>query len=112
MCQPPPHAEAFNSDPFFDAQPQQHLRDALSELGVSRLWELRELDTDTNKELDLAALEPLYTGAEGYWTDATLDWLVYASHEGSVTVAGERLLPALQRRWPEWTQHGYDPSYD
>jgi len=28
----PPHTEAFNSDPFFDAQPQQYLRDALAEL--------------------------------------------------------------------------------
>lgn len=111
-AEPPPHTEAFNSDPFFDPQPQQHLRDALGELGVRRLWELRELDTDTNKEIELAQLEPLYTGAEGYWTDGTFAWLVYASHEGSVTIAGERLLPALQRLWSNWAQHGYDPSYD
>jgi hypothetical protein len=76
------------------------------------LWELRELDTDTNKEIELEQLEPLYTGAEGYWTDGTFEWLVYASHEGSVTVAGERLLPALQRRWPDWSKHGYDPRYE
>lgn len=78
---------------------------------MSRVWELRELETDTNKEIDLALLEPVYTGAEGYWTDASLDWLVYASHESSVTVAGERLLPELRRRWPDWRRHLYDSSY-
>lgn len=111
-AEPPPHTEAFNSDPFFDAELQQHLRDALGELGISRLLELRELDTDTNKEFELAQLTPLYTGAEGFWTDKTFDWLVYASHEGSVTIAGTPLLQALQRRWPDWSQHRYHPKYD
>jgi hypothetical protein len=110
-AEPPPHAEAFNADPFFDPELQQQLRDALAELGVSRVWELRELDTDTDKEIDLALLEPVYTGAEGYWTDASLDWLVYASHESSVTVAGQALLPELQHRWPDWHRHLYDSSY-
>lgn len=109
--EPPPHAQAFNADPFFDPKLQQQLRDALAELGVSRVWELRELDTDTDKEIDLVLLEPVYTGAEGCWTDASLDWLVYASHESSVTVAGEALLPELQRRWPDWQRHLYDSSY-
>jgi hypothetical protein len=104
-AEPPPHAQAFNADPFFDPELQQQLRDALAELDVSRVWEIRELDTDPDKEFYLALLEPVYTGAEGYWTDASLDWLMYASHEGSVTIAGESLLPELQRRWPNWRRH-------
>jgi hypothetical protein len=73
----------------------------------STLARLRELDTDTDREIDLALLEPVYTGAEGYWTDASLNWLVYASHESSVTVAGQRLLPLFQQRWPDWPRHLY-----
>ena len=104
---PPPHTQAFTAEPFFEQDLQEHLRAALADLGVSRAWELRELDTDTNKEIELAVLEPVYTGAEGYWMDVSLAWLVYASHENSVTVAGERLLPELLRRWPDWRQHVY-----
>lgn len=110
-AEPPPHAQAFNADPFFEPGLQQQLRDALAEVGVSRAWELRELDTDTDKEIELALLEPVYTGAEGYWTDASLGWLVYASHESSVTVAGETLLPELQRRWSDWRHHLYDGPF-
>jgi hypothetical protein len=65
----------------------------------------------TNKEVELAILEPVYTGAEGFWTDGSFDWLIYASHEGSVTVAGPRLLPPLEAAWPAWNQNLYDPSY-
>lgn len=61
------------------------------------MLELREWvdTTHRNKEIELPELRPSYTGAEGFWTDRTFDWLVYASHESSVTIAGKRLLPAL-----------------
>ena len=62
-------------------------------------------------ELDLELFEPVYTGAEGSWTDSSFDWLVYASHESSVTVAGARLLPAFQQAFPEWREWIYAPDW-
>lgn len=76
---------------------------------MSRLWELRELDTDADCELDLEIFEPAYTGAEGFWTDRSFDWLIYASHEGSLTVAGRQLLPAFQQAFPQWREWIYAP---
>ena len=108
---PPPHASAFSSDPFHGDDLQKCLRDVLSTLGATRVWELRELDTDTNNEIELALLEPVYTGAEGFWMDSSFDWLIYASHEGSVTVAGRDLLPALYEAWRNWRDYLYDGSY-
>jgi hypothetical protein len=109
---PPAHTVAFDSDPFHGEELERLLRDVLSSLGVVRVWELREqLGTDMDKEIELGILEPVYTGEEGFWTDGSFDWLVYASHEGSVTVAGSRLLPALQAAWPAWNRHLYDPSW-
>ena len=34
---------------------------------------------------------------EGLFTDASLDWLIYASHEESVALGGERLRASLDR---------------
>lgn len=110
-AEPPENAVAFGADPFFSAEVQARLRDILAGLGVSRLWELRELDTDADCELDLALFEPVYTGSEGYWTDNSVDWLVYASHESSVTVAGVQLLPAFQQAFPEWRDWIYAPDW-
>ena len=110
-AEPPENAVPFSADPFFSAEVQARLRDVLAGLGVSRLWELRELDTDSDCELDLELFEPIYTGSEGTWTDNSLDWLVYASHEASVTVAGAQLLPAFQQAFPDWRDWIYAPDW-
>jgi len=106
----PKDALALDAEPFFDAETQTRLREALAAIGVSRVWELREFDVDPespDRELDLEFFEPVYTGAEGFWTDRSLDWLIYASHEDSVTVAGRRLLPAFKHAVPEWAKWIY-----
>jgi hypothetical protein len=110
-AEPPANAVAFGADPFFGADVQSRLRIVLADLGVSRLWELRELQTDGNFELDLELFAPVYTGLEGYWTDDSLGWLVYASHEDSVTVAGAQLLPAFQQAFPKWQAWRYKPAW-
>lgn len=109
-AEPPPHTKVFTAGPFLEPELQEDLRRALAELGASRVWQLRELETDTDNEIELALLEPVYTGAEGYWTDASFSWLVYASHEDTVTIAGETLLRELQLRWPSWAGYLYAGS--
>ena len=74
------------------------------------LRELRELETDADTEIELESLEPVYTGAEGFWLDASFEWLLYASHESSVTVAGATLLPRFRQAWPAWADRLYDAS--
>jgi hypothetical protein len=104
--EPPPHARAFNEDPFLDDELQGRLREVLAALGVSRLWELRAGGgDDKDYELDLALLEPVsgYLDLdERFWTDASFEWLIYASHEETVTIVGADLLSGLQAAWPAW----------
>ncbi len=57
--------------------------------------------------LAVSLLEPEYDGREGYWTSEGMDWLLYASHEGSITVAGDWLLEAVKSIWPAWRKHLY-----
>jgi hypothetical protein len=111
IAEPPLDALALGAEPFFDPETQTRLRKVLAAIGVTRLWELRELDTDADCELDLELFEPIYTGAEGFWTDRSFDWLIYASHESSVTVAGARLMPAFKRAFPAWQEWSYAPDW-
>lgn len=108
---PPEDAVALDAEPFFDPDVQARLRAVLETLGVARLWELREFDTDADCEIDLGLFVPTYTGAEGFWTDRTLGWLVYASHESSVTAAGAHLLPTFREAFPEWEEWIYAPDW-
>jgi hypothetical protein len=64
----------------------EKLHSIFRERGVERVWEMRE--DGINYELELAAFEPIYNGNEGYWCDETFDWIIYASHESSITIGG------------------------
>ncbi|MDQ6769650.1 MAG: hypothetical protein M3Z54_06655 [Gemmatimonadota bacterium] len=83
----PPGLLAFHTD-YFDGVKEAVLRELLTRRRINRIWELREHSGD-EYELELALFQPHYNGAEGYWTSAESDWLVYASHESSITLAGD-----------------------
>lgn len=102
---PPPDVLAFQQAWFDRAVPPAILQRMLSQRGIRRVWELREHGPEY--EIDLDELEPHYNGAEGYWTSGGMEWLVYASHESSITVAGSWLIAAVKAVWPTWEQHLY-----
>ena len=82
--------------------------------GAARLWELRE--GRFGYEIDLPDAEFHYTGDEGFWTSVDMEWMIYASHESSITFGGLFLANEVTSRWPECERcrhRGYDLStYD
>ena len=105
---PPPDAVAFNAAPFTDDELRERLQGVLARLGVARIFEL-DGDMNLGWEIAIEGLAPV--GGEMFWLDASDQWLIYASHEGSVTVAGRELLAALKEAWPEWDDHLCDSPY-
>jgi hypothetical protein len=75
----------------------------LAARGTECVLELRE--GGSAYEILLSDLDPLYTGDEGFWCSDAMDWLLYASHENSLTVGGEWLISAVKSAWPEWERH-------
>lgn len=107
----PDEVEAVQDSHFLEAFTPPKLREVLRNRGVERLWELREYGPEY--ELDVELFDPCYTGAEGFWTSAgDPDWIVYASHESSITVGGW-LLGQVQRDWTDWAGHLWtSPLFD
>lgn len=83
-----------------------YVRTALRAAGGGRVTELREYGEEYLIDVDLVA--PRYTGAEGVWSDDTLAWVAYASHEGTVAFGGHlaATLPAL---WPGLDRWRWSP---
>lgn len=98
---------AFESHPFREAEVPERMRDILHIHGIERLWEMTECDLDY--ELDLSLFQPRYKASEGYWSSGDLDWIVYVSHESTVTIGGW-LLDELKTMWPSWQAHEWNPS--
>lgn len=66
-----------------------------------RITELNEL----NESFELEVVLATFTHSEGFWFPADLAWMVYASHEDTLTVAGDPLVSVVRARHPGWSAH-------
>ena len=101
----PPDVVTFHTD-WLDEVKVAAVREVLISHGIGRVWELREFG-EWGCEQSVSALEPVYTGEEGYWTSSSSDWLVYASHESSITLAGKWLVASFRQRFHNCDQFSY-----
>jgi hypothetical protein len=66
-----------------------------------RVFELGEVRPALEIDLALAAL----AGSEAFWFDGRMEWMVYASHEATLTVAGPALVADVRAELPHWLPH-------
>ncbi len=66
---------------------QDRIREFLRHTGIRRVYELRESGRE-NYCLDADAAVFYYNGDEGFWTSDSDDWVVYCSHEQTITLGG------------------------
>lgn len=88
----------FESEVGFDL-----LRKLLNEHGVNYVYELRELESSPEYELEISAFSPTYgLNGEGIWCSKEMEWVIYASHENSITFGGESLVNKVKGAWSNW----------
>lgn len=97
----PDNVEGFQDAYFEKEVGAEELQAILRSHGVKKVWEIREYGA--NYQLELSAFESYYNGAEGFWCDETFDWIIYASHENSITIGGW-LLPEIKAIWANWEE--------
>jgi hypothetical protein len=81
------------------------MRGILLTRGITRLFELTEHHFAPEYEIDIELCT--FRGNETIWTSRSLDWLIYVSHESSITFAGEWLVAAVKQAWPMWERRIY-----
>lgn len=81
-----PEVLVFDDNAMWDGPGVRLVHEALADLGRPRVFEW--LEDGVCRIVDTALAEPRYTGLEGVWTDETLDWIAYASHELTITFGG------------------------
>ena len=107
----PQNLMAFHTDYWETMDGAALLRVALQSRGIRRVFQLHEFG-DPNYEIDLEILEPGYLdGGERYSTSVPADWVVYASHESSITVCGDWLIQFFRKEWPGCEKLSYGGPY-
>jgi hypothetical protein len=107
----PSNILAFHTDYFESINGEALVHEALEQRGVSKLFLLHEFG-DPEYEIDLSIFVPGYRdGGEQYSTSTDTDWMVYASHESSITVCGEWMNQLLRKLHPECAERTYKGPY-
>lgn len=97
----PEKVEAFQDAYFEKEVGAEKLQKILSEHKVDKIYVIKEDGLDY--EFELSVFEPYYSGAEGFWCDDNFDWIIYASHESSMTIGGW-LLDEIKTIWSNWKE--------
>jgi hypothetical protein len=82
----------------------ERLRQFFADNAIARLIELREYEASYEIQADAAMIA--YTGPEGFWTSPGSEWIIYCSHEGTITFGGT----IAAEIGPAFPASHYDPS--
>lgn len=94
-----PSLVAYDLASVDEAALKREIWSFLSGRRISRLYELREYGPCY--EMEFEADDFTYNGAEAFWSESEGDWIVYCSHENTITVGGA-LAKALQDSVGRW----------
>jgi len=104
---PPPNLMAFHEEYFEEMDGTRLLREALASRDIDFVLQAHELGP-ADYEIELSLLSPRYgRWGEVYSTSEMADWVVYASHESSITLAGDWLVSLFKARCPDWRTRLY-----
>lgn len=107
------HVIAFEADFFDDGVYLNLLRDILISHGVSRVTVVPELDhvyvienfKETILDIDEDGAYDLPHHSEQFIFDKSKDWMIYTSHEATITFAGEWLVSEIKKCIKDWEKH-------
>lgn len=69
-----------------------------------KIFDMNEFEK-TIYENDTASLEPFYSvdeNGEKFWFSEKMNWVIYASHEGSITFGGKSFIKKIKEKWENW----------
>lgn len=95
------NCEYFEADVFVKQMGMQHLLDVLKTYDT-QIYELSEVTDVTPITIEEV---PSYDSNEWLYCDENANWVIYFSHENTVTIAGKELLDELKSSWLNWKEY-------
>ncbi|ULO04968.1 hypothetical protein H1230_17715 [Paenibacillus sp. 19GGS1-52] len=96
---------AFDANAFESIFGFEKLREILKE--SKEIYEIKEWK-DKGNIVVFDSFEPQYDGdGEGFWFTKDMDWIIYCSHENSITFGGEALIQIIKEHWKDCNNYLY-----
>jgi hypothetical protein len=94
---------AFKADEFENKFGFFELRKIL--INNLEIYEIREW-LDKGKIVRFETFEPRYDGdGEGFWFQQDMKWMIYCSHENTISIGGQELVQSIKDNWKDWNQY-------
>ncbi|WP_347157936.1 hypothetical protein [Pontibacter chitinilyticus] len=92
----------FEYDEFQSAFGLEKLKEVIAEIETGNVYEISEIEED--KVIPVSDIDE-YGGVEMFYTNSNAEWVIYLSHENTITIAGAKLLEALKSKWSDWNHY-------
>lgn len=101
---------SFNSKYVITPQKLIDIKKILLKYGIAQLYEFREnglaYRISSLEEYDFwDSDDDYYLNNEGFWFDDNMQFIIYLSHEETVTFGGEDILKEIKSKWQEWEKN-------
>lgn len=101
----------FPQDYFLKDIGLKNLSNCLKKLKVEECYLLDEYKDD-NKDFLISNEEIIpYNGLEKYYCDNSNEWIIYFSHENTITFGGKMIINILKSEWSNWKKVAERWSY-
>ena len=92
-----------------DEKKVQIIIECILALGDLKIYNMNEFE-NAIYEIDTAAIEPFYSvdgNGEHIWFSDKMNWVIYVSHNGTITFGGKSLINRIKEKWQNWESHLY-----
>jgi len=97
----PPYTEYFETKIYLEEFGIEKSIQLIKALGDKVINEINESVSDRKIGVDELDLDR----DETFSCNDKVDWVIYRSHEGTITIGGQRLLAKLKENWSEWEKY-------
>ncbi|MDQ0116624.1 hypothetical protein [Paenibacillus harenae] len=100
---------AFDSKFVQTQEKLEFIKVLLKKHKVTCLFQLRE-DGKANKIDDIEEFnfwnsDDYFWNNDCFWFDQSMDWVLYLSHEQTITFGGEWIIEAIKNEWIDWKEN-------
>lgn len=100
---------SFESSYIFNKEKLSNIKNILLKHGVTQIYEFREsgllFKIDNINNYNFWDSDDYFWNNEGFWFDDSMDFIIYISHEETLTFGGEAIIKELKNCWKDWTEH-------
>ncbi len=100
---------SFESSYIINKEKLSNIKSILLQMGVTEIYEFREngllYKIQKINDYNFWDSDDYFWNNECFWFNDAMDFIIYISHEETLTFGGEIIIKELKNYWHDWNEH-------